>query len=225
MPDLKKHFNNDAAEYDSKVEQNIPRYNEMLEALINAIPDNKDEPRILDLGCGTGNITKKVLERFPKAQITCLDLSENMLEIAKDKLSQYENIDYILNDFTTLDIYDDYDAIISSLALHHIETDEKKLEMYKKIYDALKEGGVFYNADVLKANSTYNENLNNNTAYDIMRQKGVNEEEIDIYKNKRDENDVPTTLINHIKMLEQAGFKQIDVIWKFYGNGVYGGKK
>ena len=117
MADLKQHFNEVAENYDATIEKNLVNYNQMIEALINAIPDN-ESPRILDLGCGTGNITKKVLERFPNGKVTCFDLSEKMIEIAKEKLSDYDNIEYVMGDFTIIDIIDKYDAIISSL--HYI---------------------------------------------------------------------------------------------------------
>lgn len=225
MPDLKKHFNQEAEAFDKQVLKNIPKYPEMLTALINAIPDNKETPKILDLGCGTGNITQKIMEKFPNAQVTCLDLSENMIEIAKNKLSSYENIEYIIGDFTKTEMTEKYDAIVSSLALHHIPNDKEKQDMYKAIYEALNINGVFYNADVIQGNSTYNEQLNNKIAEQDMLDNGVTQEEIIEHKGKRDANDIPTTTYNHIKMLENVGFQEIDVIWKYYANVVYGGTK
>ena len=118
-----------------------------------------------------------------------------------------------------------YDVILSSLALHHIPNDEEKEAMYKDIYEALEKDCVFYNADVIKANSNYNEELNNKIAIREMKENGVTDEEITEHKGKRDANDIPTTLINHIKMLENVGFEEIDVIWKHYSNAVYGGTK
>lgn len=223
MPDLKNHFNNEAENFDKMVQRNIPCYNQMLEALIDAIPDVTESPKILDLGCGTGNITQKAKNRFPKARITCLDLSENMIEIAKEKLKNYDDIEYVIGDFTQVKLEEKYDAIISSLALHHIENDEEKQAMYKSIYEALKNEGVFYNADVIKANSKYNESLYEKVAARDMKENGVSTEEISDMNRKRDENDIPTTIYNHIKMLENVGFTEIDVIWKYYANAVYGG--
>lgn len=225
MSDLKEHFNREAEAFDKQVLKNIPKYPEMITALINAIPDKKENPKILDLGCGTGNITLKVLEKFPNSQITCLDLSENMIKIAKNKLEQYESIEYIIGDFTKTEITEKYDAIISSLALHHIPNDKEKQEMYHAIYEALNESGVFYNADVIQGNSQYNEELNNNVAAREMLDNGSTQEEISELNGKRDANDIPTTIYNHIKMLENVGFKEIDIIWKYYANVVYGGTR
>lgn len=222
MPDLKEHFNDEAQKFDEQVQKNIPCYNQMLEVLINAIPDAKENPKILDLGCGTGNITQKAKERFPNAKVTCLDLSENMIKIAEEKLKEYSDIEYVVGDFTQTEFSQKYDAIISSLALHHIPNDEEKELMYKAIYDSLEQDGVFYNADVIKANSSYNKKLYDQISVQDMKENGVTEAEIQEHKGKRDANDIPTTIFNHIKMLENVGFEEIDVIWKYYSNAVYG---
>ncbi|MDE4078866.1 class I SAM-dependent methyltransferase [Methanosphaera sp. Vir-13MRS] len=224
MSDLREHFNQAADEYDNLITKTLVNYDEMTDALINAIPDQKS-PRVLDLGCGTGNITEKVLKRFPDAKITCLDVSDKMIDIAKEKLSDYDNIEYVNGDFTIVDIIDKYDAIISSLALHHIPSDEEKKEMYQHIYDALNVGGVFYNADVIKPNSEYNQILNEKMNDKYMEEHGVSNEQKTSHKQDRENNDVPSTLVTHIKLLEEVGFEQIDVIWKYYANAVYGGTR
>ena len=176
----------------------------------------------MDLGCGTGNITLRLLERYPKAHVTCLDVSKNMLELAKNKLSGYDSIEYVLGDFTIIDIIDKYDAIISSLALHHIPTDEAKLEMYQHIYDALDTNGVFYNADVIKAASSYTEQLNQTVFEEFMMENGASSQDINEHKHKMDANDIPITLTKHLKLLEEVGFEDIDVVWKYYACAVYG---
>ncbi len=224
MPDLKKHFNEAAEDYDEIIRKTLVDYDDMIEALINAIP-SQESPRVLDLGCGTGNISKKLLERFSDARVTCLDISEVMIEKAKVKLADYDNIEYVIGDFTIIDIIDNYDAIISSLALHHIPTIDEKREMYQHIFDALNTDGVFYNADVIKANSEYNQQLNERISNQYMIDQGVSTDIMDNHKQKQEDNDVPITLVEHLKLLEDVGFKNIDVIWKHYSNAVYGGTK
>lgn len=224
MSDLKQHFDKVAENYDKEIYKTFPRYDEMVEALINAIPTNMESPKVLDLGCGTGNITKKLLEVFPNAKVTCLDISDKMIEASKEKLYKYD-IEYVLGDFTIIDIIDNYDVIISSLALHHIKTDEEKLEMYKCIFNALNDGGVFYNADVVKSDSPYNTELNERKYIEYMQSKKATNKEIEDFKNRRNDNDSPITLFKHFNLLEEVGFSHIDVIWKYYGNAVFGATK
>lgn len=224
MSDLKTHFNETSKHYDNLVKKTIPKYDEMIEALVNSIPE-KENLRILDLGCGTGNISLQVLERFPDAKITCLDISDKMIEVAKEKLAGYENIEFVLGDFTIVDIIDDYDAIISSLALHHIRDENDKRQMYQCIYDSLKQDGVFYNADVMEANSKYNSKLNEKIADKYMAENQLTVEDMKDHKKKREHNDHPITITDHLRLLEDVGFKEIDVIWKYYSNAVYGGTR
>ncbi|WP_308575422.1 class I SAM-dependent methyltransferase [uncultured Methanosphaera sp.] len=224
MSDLKTHFNETSKHYDNLVKKTIPKYDEMIEALVNSIPE-KENLRILDLGCGTGNISLQVLERFPDAKITCLDISDKMIEVAKEKLAGYENIEFVLGDFTIVDIIDDYDAIISSLALHHIRDENDKRQMYQCIYDSLKQDGVFYNADVMEANSKYNSKLNERIADKYMAENQLTVEDMKDHKKKREHNDHPITITDHLRLLEDVGFKEIDVIWKYYSNAVYGGTR
>ena len=93
MDRVKKHFEEEAKEFDSIILKLIPYYPEMLDALISAIPFDATKPiKVIDLGCGTGTVSKLVKSVFPDAVITCLDVAENMIEMAKNKLSDWLDI-------------------------------------------------------------------------------------------------------------------------------------
>lgn len=88
MDAVKTHFEKEAKEFGQIILKLIPYYPEMVDGLVSAIPHQRSrELNIIDLGCGTGTISKKIKELFPCATITCLDLAENMIEMAKIKLS------------------------------------------------------------------------------------------------------------------------------------------
>ena len=87
----------------------------MLEALVSAVSFPKSLPiKVIDIGCGTGTISNMVLKNFPNAQVTCLDIAQNMVEKAKIKLSVYSNVRYITEDITYFNFDDNYDVAISS---------------------------------------------------------------------------------------------------------------
>ncbi len=78
----------------------IPEYPQMVEALVTALPfDSAAEIRVIDLGCGTGTVALAVLRAFPRAHVTCLDLAENMIVMAKSKLANYQQVHYVVGDF------------------------------------------------------------------------------------------------------------------------------
>lgn len=226
MEHIKNHFDEEAKIYDDLILKLIPYYNQMLEALITAIPFNTDDMiNVIDLGCGTGTISKLVKERFPKARITCVDIAENMIETARYKLADYSDIDYIVRDFYAFDFPGNYDVAVSSLALHHLVTPEDKVSFYKKIYTALNSGGCFFNADVVLASTNGLQNKYMEKWHAFMR-KSVSQEEIDTkwiptYNNE----DRPEKAVDQLKWLVEMGFTDADIIWKYYNFAVYGAYK
>ncbi len=112
-------------------------------ALTEALPDGTKT--VLDLGAGTGMELIPFFERFPNAAVTAVDLSADMLETLRARPFA-DHIRFITGDFFTVDFGVGYDAMISTSALHHF-TSEDKVRLYKRVYDALKPGGLFVNAD------------------------------------------------------------------------------
>ena len=100
MDIVKQHFEEEAAEYDQIILRLIPYYPEMIKALLAAIPFDKSTPiAVIDLGCGTGSIARSIVQAFPQARVTCLDLAENMIEMAKRKLAGVPDARFQVGDF------------------------------------------------------------------------------------------------------------------------------
>jgi tRNA (cmo5U34)-methyltransferase len=223
---IKKHFEGEAREFDEIILKIIPFYNEMLEALTLALPFEINEKIIVaDLGCGTGTIAKMILGKYPNSILTCVDLAANMIEMAKVKLAKFENVRYITEDFYNFDFDRKYDAVVSSLSLHHLRTDTDKKIFFKKIFDALNGGGVFYNADVVLGSGENLQNIYMKKWKEFMQKKVSVSEITDKWFPKYKEEDRPAELIKQIKWLEKTGFKKTDIIWKYYNFAVYGGVK
>jgi tRNA (cmo5U34)-methyltransferase len=226
LKDVKDHFEEEAKGYDELILKLIPNYNEMIKSLIASIPFENSIPiKVLDIGCGTGNITFEVKKRYPHAHVTCIDLAENMIEIAQFKLSKYDDIEYHVTDLRDFQFDNDYDLIISSLALHHLQTDGEKIAIYRKIYDALKDGGVFYNADTVMASNEYLEKISIEYWKAFMLETISIKEIEEIWLPKYYEEDYPAPLISHVDWLRQVGFKDVDITWKYVMGAVFGGVK
>jgi tRNA (cmo5U34)-methyltransferase len=225
MKKVKEHFEDEAKEFDRIISEIVPFYNEMINALVSSIPFSKSFSfKVLDLGCGTGNISYNIKKRFPDSKITCVDLANNMIEIAQKKLSKYDDIKYIITDFRDLKFEEEYEAIVSSLAFHHL-TDKDKKRFYKKIYNALSDKGVFYNADNVLGSNKYLQDIYMEKWKDFMHKK-VSMGKIERkWLPKHKEEDIPAKLIDQIKWLAEIGFRDVDVIWKYYYFAVYGGSK
>jgi tRNA (cmo5U34)-methyltransferase len=223
---IKEHFESESADFDGVILRLIPYYHQMITALVDSIEFGfTDKFRVIDLGCGTGTVAKNIADRFPNAEIVCLDISPKMIELAKYKLAGYKNIEFVVADFYTTTFETSFDVVVSSLALHHIESDSKKHKFYTKIFNSLSPSGQFINADVVLATAEYHQTINMYKWVEFMS-KSVSMDEIQnkwlvAYKNE----DRPSKLIDQLKWLEEIGFTTVDVFWKYYNFSVYGGKK
>ena len=87
---VRKHFEEEAFDYDGLIPRLIPKYHEQNEIILTLIPfDRSRVVKVLDLGCGTGILSYLVLSVFPRAQVVAFDLAENMLAACSQNLSVY----------------------------------------------------------------------------------------------------------------------------------------
>lgn len=94
--------------------------------------------KVLEIGCGTGNYTRFLTERFNKASIIAVDKSRKMVEIAKEKLEK-KNLEFIVADAESLELEGEFDLITSNAAFQWFKDFERAMLNYK---NALTENGV-----------------------------------------------------------------------------------
>lgn len=179
-------FNQKIEEYDLVHESFMNTKN----ALTYNLPDTVTN--ILDLGAGTGLELIELFKRFPNVKVTAIDVSEKMLE----KLTEREfgcNVKTICGNFFDVDFGSNYDAVISTSALHHFLKNDK-LVLYKKIYDCLNPEGVFLNSDKIV---------------------NTNQEEIEAiefynkYINDKPHIDTPLSIEHEIEILKDSLFEDV----------------
>lgn len=226
MSKTKTLFEQEAKEFDYIIPLLIPFYNEIYEILVEAIPfSDENSLKILDIGCGTGTLAKKLKENFLPAQITCLDFANNMIDIAKEKLSEYKDIKFVTGDFNGLEIKEKYDVVVSCFALHHIQNDREKIRTYRNIYKILNNGGIFITADIILGVNNFTKHLYLKKWKDFIRRsfpQNVIEEEL---LPKYQAGDNPVELFNHLKWLEKSGFRDIETVWKYFNFAIWSGRK
>lgn len=116
---------------------------------------------ILELGCGTGSIT----ERLSSYNVYAIDLSDEMLGIAREKLSRKRNINFFNMDMRSFSFNKKFDVAISALdSINYIIEDGDLTKVFKNVFEHLNPGGVF----IFDINSFYkiSEKLGNNTFTD-----------------------------------------------------------
>jgi ubiquinone/menaquinone biosynthesis C-methylase UbiE len=124
--------------------------NEIAEKVLSYIPDDFDG-RLLDVPVGTAVFTEKKWKGLKKAEIICLDYSEDMLDKAKDRLSYYDNISFVQGDVGKLPFEDaSFDTVLSMNGFHAFP-DKKKA--FLETNRVLKKGGSFIGCFYIKGKS------------------------------------------------------------------------
>lgn len=148
---------------------------------------------VLDLGAGTGLELISLFERFPTINVTAIDLTPRMLEELKKR--EFSNhVTTICGDFFEVEFGDQYDAVISTSALHHFDQSQK-CKLYQKIYNCLKQNGQFINSDRF---------LDTQQEEDQMMREFIEN------PNHKSHLDTPLWKKNEEKILKEVGFEEIE---------------
>ncbi len=220
---IQDQFNKVSEQYDSQRKILIPCFNDFYDVAVGNLNLESLHPLILDLGAGTGIFSWKVIEKYPEAQMTLIDLSEKMLEIARKRFASIQNIKMIQADFSLFDMENKYDAIISSLAIHHLE-DKAKQALYKNIYKGLKPGGVFINADQIAGENSFIQNIYHSQWCNKIEHSVLTREELDVTY-ERIKLDRRTSVVTQLNWLKEIGFQYVDCLYKYYDFAVMWAKK
>jgi tRNA (cmo5U34)-methyltransferase len=144
---VKRHLDVDADAYDVAIRRFIPYYDDMLATgveLLGALAP--PDAHMLDLGGGTGALSAAVLGALPEARVTLLDVDSAMLAEARRRLARFgDRVEF--REASFVDPLPPADAVMASLALHHVHDLGAKTEVYRAIHRALTAGGVFVNLD------------------------------------------------------------------------------
>jgi ubiquinone/menaquinone biosynthesis C-methylase UbiE len=144
------HLKIDLAEYDDRVRTFIPGYEHLLNATATACAvalTGVKQPVIVDLGVGTGALAARCLDAMPSASIVGVDSDPGMLRAAMKRFARRRNaIALVRGDLARVPL-PAADAIVATLALHHVDTPPKKRALYKRCFAALRPGGVVVSGD------------------------------------------------------------------------------
>lgn len=203
------YFASMVASYDSLIRRAVPRYDEMLARLVEYLPAAPG--RILELGCGTGNFSVALSRRYPDASITWVDASEEMLEVTRERVGGRGS--FIASRFEDLQPQpQSFDLITSTISLHHVADKEA---LFNALFAALAPRGSLCFSDQMRGGSEANHALNWSRWLAYCREPGnCTEEEIASLLDHAAAHDHYTTLSEHFRILECAGFSNIDCVWR-----------
>lgn len=221
---VKQIFDHAAADYDRTRRQLVPNFDGFYGTALELIPYARDAHfRVLDIGAGTGLLSALVLEVFPNATFTLVDLSAEMLDRARQRFQNQPGFEFNVLDLEQDALVGAHDVAISALALHHIEP-ARLQGVFAKIHKVLEPGGIFINADQTLGTTVTNEEKYSQAWHRTIRAQGATEADAAAAV-ERMKADKTSTLEDQLAWLRAAGFTDVDCWYKQYRFAVYSGRK
>jgi tRNA (cmo5U34)-methyltransferase len=177
----------------------FPRRAEGESVLVEHVPP--DVRRVLDLGTGDGRLLALLQHERRHLRGVGLDVSKVMLDAAQARFECDERVELVEHDMLNpLPKLGCFDAVVSSMAIHHLEHDRKR-ELYAEVFDVLEPGGVFANFEHV-ASPTQRLHI---AFFEAIGEPLEHEDPSDRLL------DVATQLV----YLREAGFTDVDCYWKW----------
>jgi len=172
--------------------------------------------RLLDIGCGAGNYTLALLQRLSGLDVTLLDLSQPMLDRAKQRVRDAgaASVTTIQGDIRKLPVEPGTcDIILAAAVLHHLRTPAEWEQVFASLYEMLTPGGSIWIFDLVESSDpAVNEVMWERYGQYLTTFKG--EEYRDHVFAYIAQEDSPQTLMFQLQLLQRVGFSRIDVLHK-----------
>ncbi|MBV9868561.1 MAG: class I SAM-dependent methyltransferase [Abitibacteriaceae bacterium] len=182
---------------------------------------------VLDVGCGAGNYTLKLLELLPNLDVTLIDLSRPMLDRAVERIRAVSTgkIEALQGDVRELDLGEGrFDVILAAAVLHHLREDAEWHAVFSKFYAALKPGGSFWIADLVQHSTPAVEALMWRRYGEYLT--GLRDEAYrDHVFNYIEQEDTQRPLLYQIDLLRAVGFSNVEILHKNSSFAAFGGIK
>jgi ubiquinone/menaquinone biosynthesis C-methylase UbiE len=191
--------------------------------------------RFLDVGAGDGASSQLLLDLVPDSKAVLVDFSEPMLARAGQRLGRFgERWQSVRGDLRDCAWREGlpagvFDAAVSSYAIHHL-TSERKRALFHELFGLLADGGMFVNMDVVQVDGPLHglfdeQMVANSIAAERARGGARSDEEIECELLADEDEDRPDSLAAQLGWLEEAGFQQVEVHFKWAEGVIFGATK
>jgi tRNA (cmo5U34)-methyltransferase len=171
---------------------------------------------VLDVGCGAGNYTIKLLQKRPGLQSTLIDLSRPMLDRAAQRVTAAgaASVTPLQGDVRELPLApDSFDVILAAAVLHHLRTDDEWEAVFAKLFRSLRPGGSIWIFDMIQHNTPAVQRLMwaRYGEYLCHLRDPAYRDQVFAYI---EQEDTPKPLLFQLDLLRRVGFEQIELLHK-----------
>jgi tRNA (cmo5U34)-methyltransferase len=182
---------------------------------------------VLDIGCGAGNYSLKLLEYLPNLNVTLMDLSRPMLDRAKERLSRATagKITTIQGDVRAVSLpQGGFDIILAAAVLHHLRSDEEWRAVFTALHRTVRPGGSVWIFDMVESSSPVIQQLvwNEYGNYLSRLKDEAYRDHVFAYIEKEDS---PRPLMFQLDLLRRVGFRNVEVLHKNLCFAAFGASK
>ncbi len=230
VEDIRKRFDNDVDRFSNLDTGQVSTIDATISLDIITEAARRINPKalnVLDIGCGAGNYTLKMLEKLPGLNCTLVDLSEPMLARAYQRVVPETSgqVEVIQGDIREVLLPEGhFDIILAGAVLHHLRDDEDWELTFKKLYKLLSGGGCLMISDLVSHESESISECIWEKYGDYL--ESVNgrlyRENVIAYIEKEDS---PRSVTYQLELMKKVGFRSTDILHKNMCFAAYGGIK
>jgi tRNA (cmo5U34)-methyltransferase len=227
------YFSQIADIYDGQQPLLVRKYSEKHNLIVQMIQFERQQPfSVVDLGCGTGTLAQMILQAYPSAAVTCVDISPEMISLAQRKLAKFEGrTEFIVEDLERIKFQQSYEVAVSIDAIHHLPNSQKR-DLFGRLYDALTPNGIFLLVDPIIIESPTlkekNARLLKEHIQGLIKEGKISIEEIGkrqkvkkIAEEKEIERDYLCTFDELDEMLKDSGFGEVECFWRHFDDVIF----
>jgi tRNA (cmo5U34)-methyltransferase len=230
VKEIRERFDNDVERFSNLETGQLSTIDATISLELNTESARRINPtskNLLDIGCGAGNYTLKMLSKLPNLNCTLIDLSKPMLDKAYERISKETNgeVKAIQSDIREVDLQgNSYDIILAGAVLHHLRDDQDWEFVFTKIFNALKDGGCFMISDLIKQESAILNDYIWEKYGDYLENIGGEDYKLKVFEYVEHE-DSPRSLNYQLDLMKRVGFKNVEILHKNICFAAYGGLK
>ena len=228
--EIKERFDNDVERFANLETGQVATMDAQisLELLTSAAKAIKPKAvNVLDICCGAGNYTLKMLSKVSNLNATLIDLSQNMLDKAHERVSEATTgkVETIQGDIRDIELpKNHFDIILAGAVLHHLREDSDWEFVFQKLHDSLSSGGCLLISDLLVQDHEGVNQLTWKMYANYLKQKGGEEYQQKVFDYIEKE-DTPRSMTYQLDLMKKVGFSSVEILHKNACFGAFGGIK